>query len=135
MRNDIYFRVHYPYGIVLDVENGTFALFNRYYKRLKKKQDEDIKSMPISKLLDFIPCKTVNEELKQQLQVMVDRNNSCMDCEIAEDRFFRVWLYNDCTNPYAYAKRNTYRYKSYMEKVNDISELMGVNLMDYVIQF
>lgn len=42
MRNDIYFRVHYPYGIVLDVENGTFALFNRYYEKLKKNRDEDI---------------------------------------------------------------------------------------------
>lgn len=134
MRNDIYFRVHYPYGIVLDVGNGTFALFNRYYKRLKKKQDEDIESMPISKLLDFISCQKVNEELKQQLQDMVERYNSCMDCEIADDRFFRVWLYNDCTNPYAYAKRSTYRYKSYIEKLNHISELMGLNLMDYVIR-
>lgn len=134
MRNDIYFRVYYPYGIVLDVENGTFALFNRYYKRLKKKQDEDIESMPISKLLDFIPCQKVNEELKQQLQDMVERYNSCMDCEIAEDRFFRIWFYNDCTTPYVSAKRNAYRYKSYMEKVNYISELMGINLMDYVIK-
>lgn len=134
MRNDIYFRVHYPYGIVLDVENGTFALFNRYYKRLKKKQDEDVESMPISKLLDFIPCQKVNEELKQRLQDMVDRYNSCMDFEIAEDRFFRVWLYNDCTTPYVYAKRNAYRYKSYMEKVNYISELMELNLMNYVIK-
>lgn len=80
MRNDIYFRVHYPYGIVLDVENGTFALFNRYYKKLKKNRDEDIKPMTISKLLNFIPCQKVNEELKRQLQDMVERNKPCMDC-------------------------------------------------------
>lgn len=135
MRNDIYFRVHYPYGIVLDVENGTFALFNRYYKKLKKNRDEDIKPMPISKLLNFIPCQKVNEELKRQLQDMVERNKPCMDGEIAEDRFFRVWFYNDCTNPYVFARRNTYSYKKYMNKLNHISELMGIDLMDYVVRF
>lgn len=134
MRNDIWFRVHYPYGVVLDVENQTFALFNRFYKRLGEGRDVEFKSKNIPQLLNFIPNKNVTEELRRELEALATKNDPIMYSEIAEGRFFRVWFYNDATNPYAYAKRNVKHYNRYMELLNEVSAMLKVELMHQVVE-
>lgn len=133
MRNDIWFRVHYPYGIALDIENQTFALFNRFYKRLGEGADVEYVAKTIPELLNFIPNKNVSKELKQKLEELAKRHDPIMSCQTFEERFFKVWFYNDATNPYAYSKRNVKHYNRYMELLDEVSYLLGIELTDHIL--
>lgn len=133
MRNDVWFRVHYPYGIALDVGNQTFALFNRFYKRLGEGPDVEYVAKTIPQLLNFIPNKNVSEELKQKLEELAKRHDPVMSCKTFEGQFFKVWFYNDATNPYAYSKRNVKHYNRYMELLHEVSSMLDVELMHQVV--
>lgn len=133
MRNDIWFRTHYPYGVVLDIENGTFALFNRFYKQLGRGQDTDLQSQSIAQLLKFIKNENVTDELKRQLEMVAKKHQPSVSHEIIEGRFFRLWFYNDATNPYAYAKQHVSNYNNYMKRLCELSNLLQFDVRREII--
>lgn len=132
MRNDVWFRVHYPYGIVFDFENKTFALFNRFYKRLGEGRDEAFQYKSISELLEFSQNENISNDLKTSLEKWVKTNKHSMSCS-AEENYFRIWFYNDSTNPYAYSKRNVRFFNLYMERLHHLSDLLNHDLEKMIL--
>lgn len=124
------FRLEYPYGIVLDVKNGEYALFNRYYKRLGEERDKKRVYRSITDLLDFSLCDKVNSELKKELLKVVEENKSNMYAQM-EEGLFRVFFYNDGTVPYAPPgledkEKRIEEFKAYTHILDIVSHLLNI---------
>ena len=125
MKNGIWFRLNSPYGIVLDVDNARYALFNREYKCLGQEKYACASSRPIVEALDFVSCKNVTRRLKIQLE-----NNPHVHCHTAENVFW-VFFYNHITKPYPSLEattRDEKAYNAYKTLLSKMSALLGVQL-------
>ncbi|MFR9592770.1 MAG: hypothetical protein SNG27_10330 [Rikenellaceae bacterium] len=106
---DQFFRINYPYGIIIDLQTKSYAPFNREYMSLGTELTEHNRYSKFSEQFSFTFNNNLTHEFIDYWESYIKCNSDMALQTItlsAEGKeYYQLWFYNDHTNPYTYRGR------------------------------
>ncbi len=123
------FRINYPYGIVMNLETKSFAMFNRDYMPIGFVANESKKNRYNQ---TFFPNDNITPEFIEYWQSYI-KSRTDMDLQVLgvsdDDKIYhQLWLYNDRTNPYIRGYILQKDWKTYMHRLEKLAGKLQVDV-------
>lgn len=131
-----FFRINYPYGIVIDLQTKSYALFNRDYMSIGVVATDNNRYKQFSDHFNFLPNDNLTPEFIEYWQMYIKSNKdmALQATSIGDDNkmYHQLWLYNDTTNPCARGYISSKEMELYTNRLRELADKLHVDVSSMI---
>ncbi len=127
-----FFRINYPYGIIIDLQTKSYTPFNRNYMPLGTHATEHNRYSKYSEQFTFSSNSNLTQEFIDYWESYIKHNQdmalqtSTLRSEGKE--YYKLWLYNDRTNPYIRGRLNQHDLDVYLDRLQLLADKLQIDV-------
>ena len=127
-----FFRINYPYGIIIDLQTKSYAPFNREYMSLGTEVTEHNRYSKFSEQFQFISNSNLTQEFIDYWESYIKDNRDMAlqtrTLSTEGKEYYQLWFYNDRTNPYIRGYITQPEWEVYQDRLQLLADKLQIEV-------